>query len=59
MLMSLLIKKKIHCIDSNKFGKLKSPKISSTFNKKLILSNICNKYGSNNEKNLKKNLPRY
>ena len=42
--------KKIYCIKCNKYTKFKVPKISYIFNKTLVISIICGKCGSNDEK---------
>ena len=43
---------KIHCIQCNKYEKLKNPKVSYIFDKILVFSSIFDKYGSNDEKRL-------
>ena len=42
--------KKIYCINCNKYRKFKNSKISYIFDQTLVLSIICNKCSSNDEK---------
>ena len=41
---------KIYCIERNKYRKFVNPKISYIFQKALVLSIICSKCGSNNQR---------
>ena len=45
--------KKIYVIKCNKYKKFKKTKISYLFNKKLVLSIICNKRDNNYEKKIR------
>ena len=40
----------IYCIKCNNYREFKNPKIPYVFDKTLLLSIICGKYGSNDEK---------
>ena len=42
--------KKIYCNKCHKYGKFKKPEISNIFYKTLVLYNICDKCGSDDEK---------
>ena len=42
--------RKIYCIKSKKYKEFKKTKISHICDKKLLLSSICNKSGSEGEK---------
>ena len=42
--------KKVCCMNGKKYRKLKNPNISYVFYKTAILSIICNKFGSKDEK---------
>ena len=46
--------KKISCIKCNKYRKFKNIKIPYFFDKAWVLSIICDKWGKNDEKILKK-----
>ena len=39
----------VYCIKCNNYRKFKNPKLY-TYNEKLVLSIICNKYGNNNDR---------
>ena len=45
--------KKIYCITCGKYRNLKNPKISHIFDKTLVLSIICDKCSSEDEKRFK------
>ena len=52
--------KKIYCTKCRKYKEFKKPKKSCICDKTLLLSSICNKFGSKDEKYLrKKNQLRY
>ena len=44
--------KKIHCIKFNKYSRFKKPKISYIFDEVLVLSIICDKCDSKDEKKI-------
>ena len=48
--------KKIYCVKCNKYQKFKNPKTLYIFNKKKVLSFICDKCGSKEEESLEESL---
>ena len=50
--LALMVKKYLKKCDKDR--KSKNPKISCDFNKTLVISIICDNFGSNDEKYLKK-----
>ena len=42
--------RKIYCIKCKKYKEIKNPKISYISDKTLLISSICNKYGSEDQK---------